>query len=238
MEPLRPIAGRRPARCRVRAVTADAELEKRLAAEAAADLVEEGMAVGLGTGTTAGHFLRALAARALTLRCVATSPTTERVALELGLQVEPFDGPDALTELDLAVDGADQIAPDGWVVKGGGGAHTREKVVALAAERFVVIASSDKLVERIRQPVPLELLPYGVRATIARLAHADLRDAPPTPDGGLLADWRGPVEDPAALTALLDRTPGVVGHGLFPPELVSDVLVGRGENVERLSRSR
>jgi ribose 5-phosphate isomerase A len=222
----------------VRAVAADAELEKRLAAEAAAALVEDGMAVGLGTGTTAGHFLRALAARALTLRCVATSPTTERVALELGLQVEPFDGPDALTELDLAVDGADQIAPGGWVVKGGGGAHTREKIVATAAERFVVIASSDKLVERIRQPVPLELLPYGVRATLAGLAHADLRDAPPTPDGGVLADWRGPVEDPAALAALLDRTPGVVEHGLFPPELVSDVLVGRGESVERLSRSR
>jgi ribose 5-phosphate isomerase A len=212
----------------------DLEREKQLAAEAAAALAEDGMAVGLGTGTTAGHFLRALAARALDVRCVATSPATERVALELGLNVEPFDGADALTRLDLAVDGADQVAPDRWLVKGGGGAHTREKVVALAATRFVVIASSDKLVERIRQPVPLELLPYGVRATLARLAHADLRDAPPTPDGGILADWRGPVEDPAALAALLDATPGVVEHGLFPPDLVGDVLVGREGHVERL----
>jgi ribose 5-phosphate isomerase A len=213
----------------------DVEQEKRASAEAAAALVEDGMTVGLGTGSTAAHFLRALATRRLSLRCVATSPTTERVALELGLQVEPFDGPDALPRLDIAVDGADQIAPDRWVVKGGGGAHTREKVVAAAATRFVVIASSDKLVSRIRQPVPLELLPFGLRATLERLSHADVRDAPPTPDGGVLADWRGPVEDPAALAALLDRAPGVVEHGLFPPDLVTDVLVGRGETVERLS---
>jgi ribose 5-phosphate isomerase A len=220
------------------AVSPDREREKKLAAEAAAALVEDGMSVGLGTGSTAGHFLRALAARALSLRCVATSPATERVALELGLLVEPFGGADALPRLDIAVDGADQIAPDRWVVKGGGGAHTREKVVASAAARFVVIGSSDKLVDRIRQPVPLELLPYGLRATLARLSHADARDAPPTPDGGLLADWRGPVDDPAALAVLLDRTPGVVEHGLFPPDLVSDVLVGRGENVERVSGIR
>jgi ribose 5-phosphate isomerase A len=221
--------------CRVPAVSADLEHEKKLAAEAAAALVRDGMTVGLGTGSTAGHFLRALAARALSLRCVATSPATERVALELGLQVEPFGGPDALTRLDLAVDGADQITPDRWVVKGRGGAHTREKVVAAAAARFVVIGSSDKFVDRVRQPVPLELLPYGLRATLARLKHADVREAPPTPDGGVLADWRGPVEDPAALAELLDRTPGVVEHGLFPPDLVSDVLVGRGETVEELS---
>jgi ribose 5-phosphate isomerase A len=219
------------------AVSANREREKKLAAGAAAALAEDGMAVGLGTGSTAGHFLRALARRTLSLRCVATSPTTERVALELGLQVEPFEGLDAVPRLDLAVDGADQIARDRWVVKGGGGAHTREKVVAAAASRFVVIGSSDKLVDRIRQPVPLELLRYGLRATLERLSHADVRDAPPTPDGGVLADWRGAVEDPAALAVLLDRTPGVVEHGLFPPDLVSDVLVGRGETVERISRT-
>ena len=101
-----------------------------------------------------------------------------------------------------------------------------------------MIGSSGKLVDRIRQPLPLELLPYGLRATLERLSHADVRDAPPTPDGGVLADWRGAVEDPAALAVLLDRTPGVVEHGLFPPDLVSDVLVGRGESVERISSVR
>jgi ribose 5-phosphate isomerase A len=207
------------------------EDEKRLAAEAAAGLVEDGMAVGLGTGTTVAYFLPALARRGLRLRCVATSLQTETAARELGFAVEPFD---ELERLDIAVDGADQIAPDGWVVKGGGAAHTREKVVAAAAERFVVIASSDKLVEAIGPPVPLEILPYGVRATLARIAPAEVRDVPLSPDGGLIADYRGPVGDPAELAARLSAAPGVVEHGLFPPSLVSEILVGRGGQVERV----
>jgi ribose 5-phosphate isomerase A len=209
---------------------ASLEREKQLAAEAAAALVEDGMTIGLGTGSTAGYFVRALAARKPDVRCIATSPATEREALELGLRVEPFD---RLRSLDLAVDGADQAAGDGWVVKGGGGAHTREKIAAAAAERFVVVVSSDKLVERVAPPVPLELLAFGASATLAALGDARLRDAPPTPDGGLLADWTGPVEDPGALAARLAATPGVVEHGLFPPALVSEVLVGRGDEVER-----
>ena len=122
----------------------EAEREKQAAAEAAAELVEDGMAVGLGTGSTVAHLLPALAARGLAIRCVATSPATERAARELGLQVESFD---RLDRLDIAIDGADQIDPSGWLVKGKGGAHTREKIVAGAAEQFVVIGSSDKLVE-------------------------------------------------------------------------------------------
>jgi ribose 5-phosphate isomerase A len=207
------------------------EDEKRLAAEAAAELVEDGMAVGLGTGTTVAYFLPALARRGLRLRCMATSPQTETAARELGLAVEPFD---ELERLDIAVDGADQIAPDGWVVKGGGAAHTREKIVAAAAERFVVIASSDKLVDAVRPPIPLEILPYGVRATLARVAPAELRDVPPSPDGGLIGDYRGPVDDPAELAARLSATPGVIEHGLFPPALVSEILVGRDGAVEQL----
>jgi ribose 5-phosphate isomerase A len=212
----------------------DIEREKRLAAEAAAALVEDGMTVGLGTGSTAAHFLVALAARKLDLRCVPTSPATERAAEALGLRLVPFDDAEALARLDLAVDGVDQVAPDGWLVKGNGGAHTREKIVGAAAVRFVVIASSDKLVERIVSPVPLELLAFGVAATLDRLGHARLRDAPPTPDGGLLADWLGPVGEPAELAARLDATPGVVDHGLFPPELVSEVVVGRGARADRI----
>lgn len=215
----------------------DVEREKQLAAEAAAALVEDGMKIGLGTGSTAEHFLAALAARDLDLRCVATSPATELAALALGLRVESFDHPDALVRLDVAVDGADQIGPDGWIVKGAGGAHTREKIVAAAAARFVVVASSDKVVERLASPVALELLAFGLAATLERLEHARLRDAPATPDGGVLADWLGRVEDPAELAARLDATPGVVDHGLFAPELVSEVLVGRGDRVERLSIS-
>jgi ribose 5-phosphate isomerase A len=208
------------------------DAEKREAARRAAELVEDGMSVGLGTGSTVGFFLAALVARGLDLRCVATSLATETAARALGLRVEPFSGPDALGRLDIAVDGADQVSPDGWLVKGGGAAHTREKAVASAAERFVVIVSSDKLVPRIRPPVPLELLEYGLAATLRRLGTVELRDAPRSPDGGVIADYTGPVDDPGGLAERLSRAVGVVEHGLFPPELVSDVIVASGEAVE------
>jgi ribose 5-phosphate isomerase A len=208
----------------------DTEREKRAAAEAAAALVEEGSTVGLGTGSTVAYLLPALAERGLDLRCVATSPATEEKARRLGLLVEPFDH---LDRLDVAIDGADQIDPSGWLVKGGGGAHTREKIVALAAERFVVIASSDKLVEALSPPVPLELLAYGYHATLRALEPVTLRDSAPSPDGGLVADYLGPIDDPAELAGRLAGTPGVVEHGLFSPGLVSEVLVGRGSNADR-----
>jgi ribose 5-phosphate isomerase A len=209
----------------------DVQHEKRLAAEAAAELVEDGMRVGLGTGTTVAFLLFALAARKLDLRCVATSVATERAATELGLHVEPFD---SLDRLDIAIDGADQIAPDGWLVKGGGAAHTREKIVAAAADRFVVIASSDKPVDALAPPVPLELMAFGLQSTLRALGRVSLRDVPPSPDGGVIADYEGPFESPQALATYLDTAPGVVAHGLFPPSLVYEILVARGEKVQRL----
>jgi len=205
------------------------EEEKRAAAEAAAALVEDGMTVGLGTGSTVAFLLPALARRGLSLRCVSTSPHTEAAARELGLAVEPFE---LLERLDIAIDGADQVAPDGWLVKGGGGAHTREKIVAAASDRFVVVASSNKLVDSIAPPVPLELLPFGLPATLRALRPTELRDAPPSPDSNVIADYLGPVGDPAETAARLSATPGVVEHGLFPPSLVSDVVVSRGAEVE------
>jgi len=193
---------------------------KAAVAAAAAVLVEDGMRVGLGTGSTVAHLLPLLVGRKATY--VATSPRTEEAALALGLDVRPFD---RLDRLDLAIDGADQVAASRWVVKGGGAAHTREKIVAAAADRFVVIVSSDKLVDELHPPIPLELLAFGIEATLRAVAPAALRDAPPSPDGGLIADYQGPVGDPAELAAFLSRTPGVVEHGLFPPEFVSDILV-------------
>lgn len=210
---------------------ADAELEKRAAGRAAAALVKDGMTVGLGTGSTVKHFVDALAERGLEgLRCVATSPATEHQARGLGLAVEGFD---RLERLDIAVDGADQIAPDGWIVKGGGGAHLREKIVAAAANRFVVIADATKVVDAIRAPIPLELLAFGAPATLAALKTAAFRHAPPSPDGGLIADYTGEVGDPEQLAARLAAVPGVVEHGLFPPGLTTDVLIARGEEIER-----
>jgi ribose 5-phosphate isomerase A len=206
------------------------EVEKRAAAEAAAEYVRDGMLVGLGTGSTVAYLLPALARRRLSVRCVATSPRTEHVALGLGLDVEPFG---KINQLDLTIDGADQVAPDGWLVKGGGGAHTREKIVAAAADRFIVIVDSTKPVSALHPPVPLELLEFGLPVTLRRLGQVTLRDVPRSPDGGVIADYRGPVGDPADLAAWLSATPGLIGHGLFPPELVAVVLVGRGESVER-----
>ena len=218
-------------------VVTGADTEKRLAAEAAAELVESEMTVGLGTGSTVAYLLPALARRGLTgIRCVATSVATEEQARELGVPVEDFD---RLQRLDIAIDGTDEVTPDGWLIKGGGGAHLREKIVAAAAERFVVIADSSKPVPSLRGPVPLELFGFGAASTLARLGdEVKLRDVPPSPDGGVIADYRGGgLEDPAALAALLEGDPGVAAHGLFPPDMVSEVLIGKGDAVDRTSFS-
>jgi ribose 5-phosphate isomerase A len=210
------------------------EARKRAAAQAAAELVDDGARVGLGTGSTVAYLLTVLAARKLReLRCVATSPWTDSAARALGLQMETLDD---VGELDIAIDGADQVDPLGWLVKGGGAAHTREKIVAAAARRFVVIVSEEKLVAAVSAPVPLEILSFGASCALHALNPAQLRDCPPSPDGNLIADYLGPVEDPAALAARLSATPGVVEHGLFAPELVSDVIVGGDQGVEHRRR--
>lgn len=211
---------------------ADVGGEKRCAAVAAASLVEAGMSVGLGTGSTVTELLPALAARRLAIRCVATSSRTEADAVALGLSVEPF-GP--IERLDIAIDGADEVAPDGWLVKGGGGAHTREKLVAAAADRFVVVVDSTKPVPVLHPPVPLELLAFGLASTLRRLdaiGPVRRRAAAPTPDGGIICDYLGAIDDAPALAAALSAVPGVVEHGLFSPALVSDVVVGTGDGVE------
>jgi ribose 5-phosphate isomerase A len=207
------------------------EHEKQVAAEAAALLVEDGMRVGLGTGTTVSYLLPALARRGLSLRCVATSERTAKHAVDLGLAVEPFSTFDSL---DIAIDGADQIAPDGWLIKGGGGAHTREKIVARAAARFIVIGDSTKPVPALQPPVPIELLQFGQPAIMRELGDVTLREAPPSPDGGAIADYNAPFGNPSALAERLAATPGVIGHGLFEPELVAEILIGRGDQVDYL----
>jgi ribose 5-phosphate isomerase A len=210
------------------------DTEKRIAAEAAAELVEDGMTVGLGTGTTVAYLLPALARLGVSdIRCVATSVATEEQARGLGIPVEDFDN---LRRLDIAIDGTDEVTPDGWLIKGGGGAHLREKIVAAAADRFVVIADSSKPVDALRGPVPLELFSFGIASTLARLGpEVELRDVPTSPDGGTIADYRGAIADPAELAARLEADPGVAAHGLFPPAMVSELLIGRGDSVERPS---
>lgn len=192
------------------------------------------MTVGLGSGSTAAYLLPPLAARRLNLRCVATSPVTMQGAQALGINVVSFAGLEAPSRLDMTIDGADQVDPACWLIKGGGAAHTREKAVAAATERFIVIVSSNKIVPRLEPPIPLELAEFGLAATFARVQPARLRDVPRSPDGGVIADYMGAFEDPAELAAWLSAEPGVVEHGLFPPSMVSEVLIGHGDEVERM----
>lgn len=204
-------------------------LEKRTAAVAAAALVEAGMTVGLGTGSTVAELLVVLGERGVDARYVATSPATARGARALGLEVDEFETQGVL---DLAIDGADQVSAGRWLVKGGGGAHTREKLVATSAARFVVIVDSSKLVGALHGPIPLELLSYGLASTMRRLQAigvVERRNAPLSPDGGVICDLVAPdpLDDPRSLASALAEVPGVVEHGLFAPEVVDDVVVGR-----------
>jgi ribose 5-phosphate isomerase A len=195
------------------------ELEKLAAAGEAVLLIEPGMVVGVGSGSTVHRLIEVVAEARLEAVFVTASPASERAAKANGLRVLALD---AVGRLDLAIDGADQIDPNGWLIKGGGAAHTREKILAAAAQRFVVIASSDKPVEWLRPPVPLELVRFAVETTLAALGAARLRaHTPRSPDGGMIADFLGPVRDPRKLAQRLDQQPGVFEHGLFPPELVS-----------------
>ncbi len=208
----------------------DAEREKQLAAEAAALYVADGMRVGLGTGSTVAYLIEALARLAPKAKYVATSRHTRDAAIARGMPVEEFDHWD---RLDLAIDGADQVAASGWLKKGGGGAHTREKVVAASAERFVVIVDSSKLVAELRGPVALELSAFGLASTLRRLQTASVREVASSPDGGVIADFECGAVEPVALAARLSATPGVISHGLFAPSLVSEVIVGAGDGVTR-----
>jgi ribose 5-phosphate isomerase A len=202
----------------------DAERAKRAAGTAAAALVEDGMILGLGTGSTACWFIAAvgdLVRRGMHLTAVATSHRTEAQAREEGIPLVSL----SRRGVDLAVDGADSVDPDLRLVKGLGGALVREKIVAAAARRFIVVVDADKLHSRLRGPVPAEVIEFGHQATLAALestgAAFDLRlNADGTPqrsdNGNLIADGRfATVEDPEGVAEQIDAVPGVVGHGLF-----------------------
>jgi ribose 5-phosphate isomerase A len=182
------------------------------------------MIVGLGSGTTVNLLIAALRRRAPKAVFVGASPATGRAAQHAGLLVVPFDRRPA--KLDLALDGADQVDDRMWLVKGGGAAHTREKILARAAGRFVVLVTADKRVSEVRPPIPLEIVVSSAASTLAALGDARPRpNTPISPDGGLIADYFDHFEDPWIVAQILDRTPGVVAHGLFEPSIVHQVLV-------------
>jgi ribose 5-phosphate isomerase A len=220
--------------------------QKRAAGEAAAALVEDGMVVGLGTGSTAAWFVKALAARGLSLTCVATSQATADLAVSLGLQIAELG---ETRTIDLTVDGADEIGPGLSLIKGGGAALLREKLVWEASRRSVVIADAAKVVPILGKfPLPIEVVAFGHKTIQARICDVlsefdigiaprlRLKDGAPvrTDGGNLIYDAAcGRIEEPAALAAALKSITGVVEHGLFL-DLADQALIGGDAGVTAL----
>jgi ribose 5-phosphate isomerase len=210
----------------------NADAQKRAAAARAVEFVRPGMRLGLGTGSTARHFVELVGERVragLDIVAVPTSQATRADAKRCGI---PLTTLDETPELDLTVDGADEIAPDLSLIKGGGGALLREKIVAAASARMVVIADESKWVATLgRFPLPIEVAPFGLAATLRAVgkASSDLQGAAPlavrqgkdghafVTDGGhwIVDAALGRIDDPKAMAHALSGVPGVMEHGLF-----------------------
>ena len=203
----------------------------------AAEYVEDGMRVGLGTGSTVHFTIVALGERKPDITCVATSRATEELATSLGLHVVP---PGDLDALEIAIDGADQVDDALNLVKGGGGAHTREKIVASMTSRFVVVVDDAKLFDRLHGGIPLEVVEFGapfVTGRVETLGATAVTRRDGLSDNGnpiLDADFP-PINDPAALGRELSAIPGLVEHGIFPSAMVERVVVA-GDTVRELVR--
>ena len=227
------------------------EALKREAAAQALELVTDGMKLGLGTGSTARHFVDLLAERVrfgLRVICVPTSEATRQQAKSLGV---PLSTLDETPELDLTVDGADECDRQLRLIKGGGGALLREKIVALASRRMVVIADETKLVRELgRYPLPIEVIPFGLgvtrraveRAVAAAGCHGSLvlreRDGEvyKTDNGNVILDAElGRIPNPEDLAERLDRTTGVVEHGLFIG-LAEQAILATSHGIETIER--
>ncbi len=224
----------------------DVEQFKRAAALAAVAEVGEGMIVGLGTGTTAAFAIAALADRVaggLRITTVATSLATARMAEALGLEPVPFE---SLAQVDIAIDGADEIDGGLRAIKGGGGAMLREKVVAAASRRMIAIVDGSKQVTRLgAHPLPVEVLPFALSFATRRIVELGAEvsqrltgDAPyRTDQDNLVLDCRfGAIHQPEALAAALSVIPGVLGHGLFLDE-IDAAYVGRPGGTLYLTRA-
>jgi ribose 5-phosphate isomerase A len=210
--------------------------EKKAAGIAAADLVQNGMVVGLGTGSTTAYTIAELGRRVdegLDILAVVTSYQSEMLAIQAGITLTSLaEHPN----LDIAIDGADQIDKGLNVIKGGGAAHTREKVVSRSAERFVVVADESKYREQLNHYVPLEVLPYAkeyVSQQVCRIGGkpelrlASRKDGPVITDNGnfVIDASIGVIENPVVIAAILSQVAGVVEHGIFTN--VDEVYIGK-----------
>lgn len=218
-------SGGRPNRGNMDGMTQDEA--KALVAKRAAEFVEDGMAVGLGTGSTATLFIRELGKRVkergLRIRCVASSDASDALGRSLGLEVTDLN---SLPELDVYIDGADEVAPGLALIKGGGGALLREKIVASAAREFIVVVDSTKIVPLLgRFPLPVEIIQLALPLVDRRLKALGLRPTKRTrkdgsdyitDEGNFILDCACvAIEDPVATAAAIREIVGVVEHGLF-----------------------
>ncbi len=224
------------------------ELEKEAAARRSLDFVRPGYCVGLGSGTTATHAIRLLAERVkegLDIRCVPTSAASGELAARLGILLASFD---RCPQMDVTIDGADEISPSLDLIKGGGGALLREKIVASASRMLVIVADSSKQVASLGKfPLPVEVVPFAhalIAGRIAALgASVSLRQDEEglpfvTDEGHYILDCAfGLIDDPARLAAELRSMPGVVEHGLFL-DMADIVLIGTGSEVVELRSTR
>lgn len=222
--------------------------EAKLAvAKRAVSFVEDGMRVGLGTGTTATIFIRELAERVkagLKIRCVASSDASHNLGLSLGMDVTSLD---ELPELDVYLDGADEVDPELALIKGGGGALLREKIVASSAKRFIVLVDSTKIVEHLGKfPLPVEVIKMALPIVLPKLAALGLNpkqrpaksgDGPYlTDEGNYIVDCAcGIIADPARTAAAVRAIVGVVEHGLFLDMASLALVAGEAGVTERVA---
>ena len=210
---------------------------KESAGRQAAEYVRDGMRVGLGTGSTVHWTILALGERRPSITCTATSVRTHDLAVSLGLTVV---SPDEIGHLDIAIDGADEVDPALNLTKGGGAAHTREKIVASMADRFVVVVDETKLVDALGPfGTPLEVLDFApgvvADAVVALGASSVTTRDERSDNGNLVVDARfGTIADPVALAAALASVPGIVEHGIFPGDMVERVVVAGADSTREL----
>jgi ribose 5-phosphate isomerase A len=225
--------------------------DKKAAGESAACLVKDGMVVGLGTGSTVAWTFRKvgeMVSEGLNILAVPTSYQAEALAIEFGIRLTTLN---QYPVLDLAIDGADQVDSNLFAIKGGGAAHTREKVVSCSAKRFVLVAGGSKYANKLNALVPMEVLPFAARLVERRmkelggspiLRQAKMKDGPVITDNGnfmMDVDF-GVIDDPQSLAAKLSQVPGLVEHGIF--DNVDELHLARSGTVEifrrQSSRSR
>jgi ribose 5-phosphate isomerase A len=216
----------------------DPESQRRAAGERAAGFVEDGMVIGFGTGRGANAALEALARRKVRVRGVPTSQKTVELCARLGLPLVSLDDHPAL---DLVIDGSDEVDPAHQLLKGGGGAHVREKLVALAARRRIIVVEEAKLVPHLgaTRGVPVEVVAFGWKSTLSRIVEllpgAARREGPPSDNGGVIVDAPLPAGgDLRAIDRSLKGIAGVVDHGLFL-DLSPTIVVGGAAGVRVLN---